>query len=84
MLDGKEIAMHLSQVQTLSATLDGAPDLQIAHRVESIMDYDRVIVMDAGRIAEDGEPHALAGITNGLFASLVKSAAGWLDCTCEL
>lgn len=45
--------------------------LTIAHRINTIMDYDRVIVMDQGVIAEFDTPQKLIE-NNGIFASLVK------------
>ncbi|XP_001637478.3 ATP-binding cassette sub-family C member 4 isoform X1 [Nematostella vectensis] len=47
--------------------------LTIAHRVNTIMDYGKVVVMDAGHVVEYGEPKALAGKTDGIFAQLVKA-----------
>ncbi|KAJ2861401.1 Multidrug resistance-associated protein 1 [Coemansia erecta] len=46
--------------------------LTIAHRLETIMNSDRVIVMNNGGIAEVGSPTELLG-KNGLFAELVKA-----------
>ncbi|KAJ1728278.1 hypothetical protein LPJ61_004117, partial [Coemansia biformis] len=46
--------------------------LTIAHRLETIMDSDRIIVMDQGRIAEVGSPQELIN-AGGHFAELVKT-----------
>ncbi|KAJ1735670.1 hypothetical protein LPJ61_000428 [Coemansia biformis] len=46
--------------------------LTIAHRLETIMNSDRVIVMDDGRIAEIGSPQELID-AGGHFAGLVKA-----------
>jgi ATP-binding cassette, subfamily C (CFTR/MRP), member 1 len=45
--------------------------LTIAHRIATIMDYDRVIVMDKGSVAEIGPPRELANNPDSLFYSLV-------------
>lgn len=45
--------------------------MTIAHRINTIMDYDRIIVMDKGVIAEFGSPKELME-NGGIFASLVK------------
>jgi ABC-type multidrug transport system fused ATPase/permease subunit len=45
--------------------------LTIAHRLETIADYDRIVVMDAGRVAEYASPHDLLGKKDGLFRALV-------------
>ncbi|KAJ2780056.1 ATP-binding cassette glutathione S-conjugate transporter ycf1 [Coemansia javaensis] len=46
--------------------------LTIAHRLETIMDCDRIVVMDRGRIAEVGSPKDLID-AGGHFAALVKA-----------
>ncbi|XP_038219795.1 probable multidrug resistance-associated protein lethal(2)03659 [Zerene cesonia] len=49
--------------------------LTIAHRLNTVMDYDRVIVMDQGRIVESGHPYELLDTSNhpnGLFKNMVE------------
>lgn len=45
--------------------------LTIAHRINTIMDYDRVIVMDDGRVVEFDTPSNLY-FQKGEFFNLVK------------
>lgn len=45
--------------------------LIIAHRLGSVMDADRVLVFDAGRLKEFGKPEELLCRESGLFRSLV-------------
>ncbi|KAJ2101700.1 Multidrug resistance-associated protein 1 [Coemansia sp. S100] len=47
--------------------------LTIAHRLETIMKSDRIIVMDKGTIAEIGTPQELFA-KDGMFAQLVKTS----------
>ncbi|KAJ2347150.1 Canalicular multispecific organic anion transporter 1 [Coemansia sp. RSA 2671] len=47
--------------------------LTIAHRLETIMKSDRIIVMDKGTIAEIGTPEELLA-KDGMFAQLVKTS----------
>lgn len=47
--------------------------IAIAHRLDAILDFDRVVVMDTGRIAEIGEPGALLKTEGSLFKGLVES-----------
>lgn len=47
--------------------------LTIAHRLNTIMDYDLVLVMDAGRAVELGSPADLLEIKNGVFSELVDA-----------
>jgi ABC-type multidrug transport system fused ATPase/permease subunit len=46
--------------------------LTIAHRLNTIMDYDSILVMDKGRAVEFGSPKSLLE-ADGIFAELVKS-----------
>uniref|UniRef100_A0A8R1E0R9 Uncharacterized protein n=1 Tax=Caenorhabditis japonica TaxID=281687 RepID=A0A8R1E0R9_CAEJA len=48
--------------------------ITIAHRLHTIMDYDRIIVMEAGRIVEDGIPGELLKNKNSKLYGLAKSA----------
>ncbi|KRT80298.1 ABC transporter ATP-binding protein, partial [Oryctes borbonicus] len=45
--------------------------LTIAHRLNTIMDSSRIIVMDAGRIVECDHPHILLQNPDGYFTKLV-------------
>nr|AIN44104.1 multidrug resistance-associated protein 4-like protein [Laodelphax striatellus] len=46
--------------------------LTIAHRLNTIMDSDKVLVMDAGRTVEFGHPHQLLQNPTGYFFKLVQ------------
>lgn len=48
--------------------------LTIAHRLHTVMDCDKVLVMDAGRVVEYGEPYELLNELSGnkIFYSMVK------------
>ena len=46
--------------------------LTIAHRLDTIMDYDKVLVLDGGRVMEFEKPDFLIR-KGGLFADLVKN-----------
>lgn len=48
--------------------------LTIAHRISSILSYDKVIVLDSGHIVEIGHPDELLQRRGSLFASLVKAS----------
>ncbi|MGW3322225.1 NHLP bacteriocin export ABC transporter permease/ATPase subunit [Streptomyces virginiae] len=49
-----------------------ATRLVIAHRLSTVMDADRVIVMSDGRIVQQGPPAELLADTTGLFHGLVR------------
>lgn len=46
--------------------------LVIAHRLSTVLDADRVVVMDAGRIVEQGPPGALLANEGGRLRELVR------------
>ena len=51
--------------------------LTIAHRLSTARDADRVIVLDRGRVVEEGSPIELLG-AGGYFAALLElEASGW-------
>uniref|UniRef100_A0A2M3ZKJ0 Putative abc transporter n=1 Tax=Anopheles braziliensis TaxID=58242 RepID=A0A2M3ZKJ0_9DIPT len=47
--------------------------LTIAHRLNTIMDSDRVLVMDAGQAVEFGTPHELLQLPLGIFRDMVEA-----------
>ena len=48
--------------------------LTIAHRIQTIIDYDRILVLDKGLIAEFGPPAELLADSGGIFYSLLHSS----------
>ncbi|KAJ2748071.1 Canalicular multispecific organic anion transporter 1 [Coemansia pectinata] len=61
-------------IQTLISTeFSNCTVLTIAHRLDTIMNSDRIIVMDKGTIAEIGTPQELLA-KDGMFALLVKTS----------
>jgi len=58
-------------LQTMLRTAFGhCTTITIAHRLDTIADSDRVLVMDMGRIAEFDAPHVLLQKEKGLFRSM--------------
>ncbi|KAM0814101.1 hypothetical protein AB5N19_14103 [Seiridium cardinale] len=47
--------------------------IAVSHRLDMIMDFDRVVVMDTGEVVEIGNPMALAGKAETRFGDLVRA-----------
>ena len=56
---------------TIRASFEGCTILAIAHRVQTIIDSDRIMVMDAGLVAEYDSPLALLRDTGSQFRGVV-------------
>lgn len=51
--------------------------LVVAHRLESIIDYDTVVVMNGGRIEEVGRPCDLLKKSRGAFRALCQASGSF-------
>ncbi|XP_040004306.1 multidrug resistance-associated protein 4-like isoform X2 [Xiphias gladius] len=58
--------------QTIRDKFQECTVLTIAHRLNSIIDCDRILVLDAGRIQEYDEPFVLLQNQDGLFYQMVQ------------
>jgi ABC-type multidrug transport system fused ATPase/permease subunit len=47
----------------------------VSHRLAHLTAFDRVLVLDGGRIVEDGAPAALAARPESRFSELLRAAA---------
>ena len=70
-LDNGTQRMVIDSTRALRATR-----IVIAHRLSTVMDADRVIVMAEGRIVQQGPPAELLADTGGLFHELVRRQIG--------
>ena len=63
-----------AQIQRmLRSRFNGTTLLTIAHRLNTIMDYDVILVVDQGKAAEFGTPAELLSNKDGIFSELVES-----------
>lgn len=56
--------------QALSHLIEGKTVLIIAHRMRTVSGADKIVVLDAGRIAEQGAPEELS-MQEGMYAKMV-------------
>ena len=60
--------------QTIKVAFKDATMLAIAHRIQSVLEYDKVMVMDEGKVVEFGDPGVLKHVKGGAFNSLCVKA----------
>ncbi|KAF9269001.1 multidrug resistance-associated ABC transporter [Marasmius fiardii PR-910] len=61
-------------IQSIIRSLSDVTVITIAHRLNTVVDYDRILVMDAGKIAELDTPQALLAKKDSIFYSLASEA----------
>ncbi|WP_256792779.1 ABC transporter ATP-binding protein [Terrabacter sp. Ter38] len=62
--------------QALGTILAGRTAIVIAHRLSTVEIADRVLVLEHGRIVEDGTPHDLVAAGHGRYSDLHRA---WVD-----
>ncbi|MEL6570518.1 MAG: ABC transporter ATP-binding protein [Pseudomonadota bacterium] len=66
-------------LETLYQMMDGKTVIAIAHRLSTIAQMDRILVLDAGRVVEDGSHEALLA-KGGIYARFwQRQSGGFLD-----
>ena len=66
-------------LETLYGVMEGKTVLAIAHRLSTIAHMDRIIVLDAGKVAEEGN-HSELIAKNGLYAGFwARQSGGFLN-----
>ena len=79
LLDEATSALDAENEVAVQTALDGVmrnrTTLVIAHRLATVLEADRILVMDQGRIVEEGT-HAALVAKNGLYARLAELQFG--------
>ena len=56
----------------LDKLMEGRTTFIIAHRLSTIREADKILVINKGKIVEEGSHEALMNLDNGLYANLIK------------
>ncbi|KAI1010915.1 hypothetical protein LB504_002300 [Fusarium proliferatum] len=64
--------MELIIKRIIETEFDAYTVIAVSHRLDMIMDFDTVVVLDTGKLVEVGNPRALASTEGSRFASLVR------------
>ncbi len=59
---------------TIKEKFSKCTTLTIAHRLQTVLDYNRIIVLENGKIVENGSPQTLLNKSDSIFYSLAKEA----------
>ena len=51
--------------------------ITIAHRLKTVLDYDRILVLGGGEILEFDTPAALINKRDGVFREMCRASADW-------
>ncbi|KAJ3093774.1 hypothetical protein HDU97_009045, partial [Phlyctochytrium planicorne] len=65
--------------QTLREEFSDCTVITIAHRLKTIVDYDRVIVLDAGQVVENASPFELIEKGDGVFRKMCEETGEFDD-----
>ncbi|KAG7099723.1 hypothetical protein E1B28_001540 [Marasmius oreades] len=63
--------------RTIREELSSAIVITIAHRLKTIIDSDRILVLNGGEIAEFGTPRELLGVNGGMFREMCRRSPDW-------
>ena len=59
--------------ETIREAFSDSTIITIAHRLNTVIDYDYILTMDAGKVAEFGPPGVLLQNRTGIFSQLVDA-----------
>lgn len=59
--------------ETIRQSFSDSTILSIAHRLETVIDYDRILVLQDGKVLEFGDPATLLAKGDGYFTEMVRS-----------
>ncbi|XP_034256173.1 multidrug resistance-associated protein 5-like [Thrips palmi] len=70
--------------RTIRETFKGCTVITIAHRLHTVSSYDRVMVMDAGKVVEFDKPSTLMSNRESVFYGMLEAAGVAMDPSLDL
>lgn len=71
------LIFRLQIQQTVRDEFNGAIVVTIAHRLKTVLDYDRILVLGGGEILEFDTPQSLIRKQGGVFRQMCKASSDW-------
>ncbi|RLU19415.1 hypothetical protein DMN91_007972 [Ooceraea biroi] len=69
-----DVATEKSLLKAAAVAFEHKTVIIIAHRAATLLDCDRIIVFNEGKIVEEGSPADLIQRQNGIFSAMIKAA----------
>ncbi|KAH0954120.1 hypothetical protein HN011_011629 [Eciton burchellii] len=69
-----DVATEKSLLKAVAIAFEHRTVITIAHRAAALLDCDRIVVFDEGKIVEEGSPTDLIQQQNGIFYAMIKAA----------
>ena len=63
----------VSPQETIRTKFQGCTVITIAHRLNTVIDYDRILVLEDGKVIEFDEPDVLLSKEDGYLAELYRN-----------
>ena len=63
--------------KALDRLIEGRTVIAIAHRLSTLRNFDRILVLEGGRLIEDGAPQSLMR-RSGVYSALMDRELKWL------
>lgn len=58
--------------EAISKSFAAATIIAVAHRLDTVIEYDKILVLESGKVLEFGSPRALLENDDGYFTSMVN------------
>ena len=59
-------------INAMANSFSNSTVITIVHRLHTIIEYDRVLVLDKGKVAEFDSPYNLLGVEGSIFRSMIE------------